>query len=307
MNETAAMATFVAVARAGSFAAAARQLGLSTTAASRHVAELERRLGVTLLRRSTRSVTPTEAGARYLPRAAALLDELARLNDETAEGDRAPSGLLRVTAPPGLGTVLVVPLALDFAEAFPEVALDLDLSERTVDLVAEGYDAAIRSGPLRDSSLIAHRLATMRYRLVAAPAYLAARGTPAAPPDLARHPCLQWRADAGRSAASWTLVRDGRPATVEVRRRLMLSDLAGLRAAAIRGLGIALLPELAVTDDLHAGRLTLVLPDCEAYTDTLSLVRPPGPFVPARLRAFIDFATRAVRARTSLAATGESA
>lgn len=299
MNSNVAMAAFVEVARAGSFSAAARRLNMSTTAVSRHVADLERMLGVTLLRRTTRHVSPTEAGARYLPRAAAILDEIERLNAEISAVDSTPRGRLRITAPPAVGNELIAPLAVDFIEAYPEIELEIEFTERLVDLVAEGFDAAIRAGPLENSSMIAHRIVEMRYLICASPSYLERRGVPERPHDIGGHDCIHWRAAAGGGA--WDLVKDGARVLVPIRGRLLMSNFAAEREAAVRGLGLAILPLLTVRADLEARRLVPVLPDYEVYHGVLSLVRPPTPFEPPKLRVFIDFITAALRERARYA------
>lgn len=293
------MSAFVAVARAGSFAGAARWLGRSTTTVSRQVADLEGALGAALLRRTTRHVSPTEAGARLLPRATAILDEIERLRGDISGDEAAPRGLLRITAPSAIGRELIAPLAVDFLRAHPEIDLDLSLTERVVDLVGEGYDAALRAGILPDSSLVTRRIADLGYRLCASPAYVDARGLPAVPGELDRHDCLSWRTGDGTAAAvAWRLRRDGVEAPPPGRFRLTVPDMASLRVAVLRGLGLALLPD---TDDLRAalaaGRLVEALPDWRPASSPISLVRPPLPFEPARLRVFIDFATAALRAR----------
>ncbi len=287
------MSVFVEVAKAGSFSTAARRLGISTTAVSRHVADLEQMLEVTLLRRTTRSVSPTEAGARYLPQAAAALDEIERINTEIADSDQVPRGTLRVTAPPALGHASIASLAVDFVEAYPQVNLELELTERVVDLVAEGFDVAIRSGPLPSSSLISHRIIETRYQLFASPDYLQRRGTPQSPGDVVKHDCIHWQGPA--SNREWTFTRKGKTIAVPIRCRLLLTDVAAQRKAAIRSLGLTSLPVVSVADDVKAGRLVAVLPKFEMYHTALSLVRPPTPFVPVKLRVFIDFITAALR------------
>jgi DNA-binding transcriptional LysR family regulator len=289
------MTTFVEVARAGSFSAAAHKLSMSTTAVSRHVAELERMLGVTLLRRTTRRVSPTEAGARYLPRAHAILEEIEQLNAEIGAVDPTPRGKLKITAPPAVGNEVIAPLAVDFVEAYPEIELEIDLSERLVDLVAEGFDAAIRAGPLASSSMIAHRIVELRYLICASPSYLERRGFPQRPDDIGDHACIHWRVAGGGSA--WSFVKNGERVTVPTKVRLLISNFAAQREAALRGVGLAILPLLAVREDLEAGRLVPVLPDYEVHRGELSLVRPPTPFEPPKLRAFIDFITAALRER----------
>jgi DNA-binding transcriptional LysR family regulator len=295
LNRHTAMTIFVEVVRAGSFSAAARKLNLSTTAVSRHVADLERMLGVTLLRRTTRHVSPTEAGARYLPRARAILEEIEQLNAEIGAVDPTPRGKLKITAPPAVGNEVIAPLAVDFVEAYPEIELEIDLSERVVDLVAEGFDAAVRAGPLESSSMIAHRIVELRYLICASPSYLERRGAPKRPHDIGDHNCIHWRVAAGSGA--WSFVKNSERVTVPIRVRLLISNFATQREAALRGVGLAILPLLSVREDLEAGRLVSVLPDYEVYRGELSLVRPPTPFEPPKLRVFIDFITAALRAR----------
>jgi DNA-binding transcriptional LysR family regulator len=256
---------------------------------------LERTLGVTLLRRTTRHVSPTEAGARYLPRAAAILEEIARLNAETGAVEAAPRGKLKITAPPSIGNDWIAPLAVDFAEAYPEIELELEFTERLVDLVAEGFDAAIRSGPLASSSMIAHRIIEMHYLLCASPVYLERRGAPARPEDIREHDCIHWRGAAGGGV--WDFVRDGARVSVPIAGRLLINNFAAEQDAALRGLGLAILPLINLGRDLEAGRLVHVLPDTEVSRGILSLVRPATPFEPPKLRAFIDFITAALRAR----------
>jgi len=295
MNPHIAMTTFVEVARAGGFSAAARRLSMSTTAVSRHVAELERMLGVTLLRRTTRHVSPTEAGARYLPRAAAILEEIERLNAEIGAVDSMPRGKLKITAPASIGNDWIAPLSVDFVEAYPEIELEIEFTERIVDLVAEGFDAAIRSGPLVSSSMIAHRIIEMRYLLCASPSYLERRGAPERPEDIIEHDCIHWRGAADSGA--WDFAKEGARVSVPISGRLLINNFAAEHEAAVRGLGLAILPLLNLRDDIEAGRLVHVLPDYEVYRGQLSLVRPPMPFEPPKLRAFIDFITAALRER----------
>ncbi|NRG17350.1 LysR family transcriptional regulator [Rhizobiales bacterium] len=295
MNQHLSMSVFVAVARAGSFSEAARKLAMSTTAVSRHVAELEAKLGVTLLRRSTRHISMTEAGEAYLPRAASILEEIDTLNGEIRAAGNQPRGRLRITAPPGIGGDWIAPLALDFVEAHPNIDLELDLSERLVNLVAEGFDAAIRSGELADSSMIAHHIVDIAFVPVASPDYLARKGVPERPEDLIDHDSVHWL-DPFRPN-EWTFACNGGWVTVPIRPRLGVTDLATHRAAALRGMGITLLPDITLVEDFRAGRLVRVLPDCESLPSTLSLVRPNTPFEPPKLRVFIDFITKALRER----------
>jgi len=297
MNLHTAVSVFVEVAKAGGFAPAARTLGMSTTAVSRHVANLETELGTTLLRRTTRHVSLTEAGRHYLPRAAAILEELTSLNAEISSADATPRGRLRITAPPAIGNDWIAGLAVDFVEAYPEIELELDLTERIVDLVADGYDAAIRSGDLPSSSLIAHRIVEIDYVICASPDYLKRRGMPQRPEDLALHQSVYWCGVT--NASKWTLARDGERTSVPVHPRLQISHFASLQESARRGLGLAVLPLLSIRADLDDGRLVRILPDYAIEAGILSIVRPPTPFEPPMLRVFIDFITAALRARAA--------
>jgi DNA-binding transcriptional LysR family regulator len=206
-----------------------------------------------------------------------------------------PRGKLRITAPPAIGNEIITPLAVDFVEAYPDVELEIDLTERLVDLVAEGFDAAIRAGPLESSSMIAHRIVQMRYVICASPSYLERRGVPMRPHDIGDHDSIYWRAAAG--GGTWSFAKDGERVSVPIRGRLLISNFAAQREAALRGLGLAILPLLSVREDLEVGRLVAVLPDYEVHHGVLSLVRPRTPFEPPKLRVFIDFMTAALRAR----------
>jgi DNA-binding transcriptional LysR family regulator len=295
MHSHVAMTVLVEVAQSGNFSAAARRLNMSTTAVSRHVAAVEGHLGVTLLRRTTRHVSLTEAGARYLPRAAAILDEIEQLNAETSAIDSTPRGKLRITAPPAVGHDFIAPLAVDFAEAFPEIELEIEFTERLVDLVAEGFDAAIRAGPLTSSSMIAHRIVEIRYLLCASPSYLRRKGKPRRPQDISAHDCIHWRGATDRG--EWRFMKGDTGVSVPIRLRLLINDLEAEREAAARGLGLAILPLFKISDDLKAGRLVSILPDYRFGHGELSLVRPPAPFEPSKLRVFIDFINAALRER----------
>lgn len=292
MNLHVSMSAFVEVAKAEGFSPAARRLGMSTTAVSRHVAELEQSLGVALLHRTTRKVGLTEAGARYFSRAMAILEEIRHLNAEIAEVDRAPRGTLRLTMPPGT-LAMLLPMMVDFCAEYEDIDLEVDSTERIVDLVGEGVDLAIRGAPLSDSTMIVRRLLTIPYRLFASPDYLQRRGVPAVPEDVSAHDCIQWRG--GSSERHWTFKRGGTSQAIPIHSRIMLNDLAARRYAAVRGIGLVILPENSVRAELAAGRLVMVLADYELMAETYYFVRPPAAFEPAKVRAFMDFMIAAAR------------
>jgi DNA-binding transcriptional LysR family regulator len=194
-----------------------------------------------------------------------------------------------------VGHDIIAPLAVDFAAAYPEIELEIEFTERLVDLVAEGFDAAIRSGPLKSSSMIAHRIVDIRYLLCASPSYLKRRDEPKRPEDITDHDCIHWRGAVDRG--EWSFTKGDLRISVPIKARLLINNLEAEREAAVRGLGLAFMPLFKVSDDLKARRLVCVLPDYEFGNGELSLVRPPTPFEPSKLRVFIDFITTALRER----------
>jgi DNA-binding transcriptional LysR family regulator len=276
------MELFVQVVDAGSFSAAGRLLGVPASTVSRQISRLEERLRARLLHRSTRALTLTEVGQVYYERAARIVVDVRDTEEAIATLQTEPSGMVRVSAPPmNLEFSYLDDLVAKFLAKYPRVRLRVELESRYVDLVAEGFDAALRGGPLRDSSLVARRLLPTQGICVASPGYLAERGTPSDPDDLAEH-CLLTG-----SRPRWPL-RDG--GSVKVTGRLAANDLTILRTAALAGLGIAYLPHLYVRNDLAAGTLVQVLAD-DAGTDGdgFSLVFPHHRYLQAKVRAFVDF------------------
>ncbi len=279
--------TFVAVVEGGTFSAAARALDLPVSTVSRQVTRLEDRLGVRLLNRTTRRVTTTGPGQSYFERARRIVAESQEAEEEVRQLHGQPRGLLRISAPPtGLRATMVEDLVAAFMLAYPHIEVELVAESRFVDLVAESYDLALRGGILKDSSLVARRLLTMKTALVASPAYLARRGRPRRVADLARHELLVQRTP-GRQPR-WPLSPRG---SLPVRGRLTTNDLAVARTAALAGLGIAYMPMLLVDQELAAGLLEPVLPNAVGRdTDGLHLVYPQGRLLAGKVRAFIDFA-----------------
>lgn len=282
------MAVFVRVAELSSFSAAARQLGLSTSAVSKHVAALEERLGARLLNRTSRRLALTEVGSAYRDRCARIVREV-EAAELAATGDAVePRGKLKVNAPVSFGFRHLAPLLPEFLARHPGIGLDLTLNDRFVDLLEEGYDVAVRIGRLDDSTLVARRLATARFACVASPAYLARAGTPATPDALADHNCLSY--SYRRRFDEWSFARGGERRRLRVRGNLAANNGDVLRAAACAGLGIAHLPDfLLAEDDLAAGRLVRVLPGWHAPEIPIHAVFPPQRHAFARLRVFVDF------------------
>lgn len=270
----------------GSLSAAARSLGMSQTMATRHLAALEERLGVKLVHRTTRRITLTEAGRRYLDSAERILEELEEA-DATAAAERIEvSGTLRVNAPVSFGVRVLAPMLPDLAAMHPALKVDLGLNDRTVDLVEEGWDVAIRVGQLRAGDLIARRLAPCRLVLAAAPSYLAAYGTPLRVADLTAHNCLTYTLS---SAPVWAFGTGG-AVRIEVQGNLQANNGDALLMAARAGQGIVYEPSFILGEDLRAGRLVaLALDHPLTDLDGVHAVYPSNRRPPAKLRAFIDF------------------
>lgn len=278
---------FVKVVRAGGFSRAAKQLGMPNSTVSARVSALERRLGVTLLQRTTRTLRLTEAGERYFRQVAEGMEEILRAEAEISTSQDEPQGLLRVTAPIDMGDAHFVELVHAFKRKYPKVSLELIFSDRRLDLVAEGVDVAIRAGELKDSGLIAKKLGQICWAVYASPAYLERAGTPAHPKDLRRHECLQFTA---LGKEGWRLVGGKRTVNVPLGRHVIGNDMMLMKALALSGMGIALLPTYACRAEVKSGKLVRVLPGHHAKLDPIHLVYPGQRFVPPKLRAFIEIA-----------------
>jgi DNA-binding transcriptional LysR family regulator len=278
---------FAAVAEQDGFAAAARALGRDASVISRRLDALEARLGVRLLSRTTRRVALTETGATYLRRVQAILAEMSAADIEAAEGSAEPRGLLRLAMPARFARLWIAPWLPDFVRKHPHVNIELHHGDRYVDLVSEGFDAAIRLGELQDSSLLVRRLAGYETILCASPAYIAAYGAPDKPQDLQHHACL------GLSVPQvwpdWRLRRGDEKVTARVSGPIVSDDSGTLKVAGVNGAGIMAAAEWSISQDLASGRLVRVLPEwLYDWSSAVHIVMPPGRFVPAKTRAFID-------------------
>ncbi len=277
---------FAAVADARSFSQAARRLGISAAQISKLVASLEDRLGARLLNRTTRDVSLTDTGRSYLVGARELLEAFDQL-ESSVDDSTGPRGLLRISVPVSFGAVEIGPALLDFAAMYEEVGLDVSFSDRAVNLVEEGFDAAVRIGSLADSSLVARRLASARIVTCASPAYLARHGTPLAPADLTGsdvivdlNPKEPFVFEFGRGAGRQMVRVDG---------RLRFSSAQACLAAARAGFGIARAPAFAAVEDLRLGRLKSLLCEFEPEPLPIHIVYPQTRHLAAKVRAFVDF------------------
>jgi DNA-binding transcriptional LysR family regulator len=279
---------FVEVVQQGSFTNAAKVLGLPKSTLSRRIGDLETRLGARLLQRTTRKLSLTDLGAAYFERVNRIVSELGEAEAAVLDAQNTPRGVLRVTAPPDLGMVILPKALPEFTVLYPEVHVVLDLSGRRVDLIQEGFDVALRAGHLVDSSLIAKSIATSSMAIYASPEYLEARGTPQRLEELASHDCLVFGTTPDRK---WHFERNGRTHEVSVTGRIAAQDFGYLRFATLAGGGVALLPNMLVGPDVHHGRLVQLLSDFTHAQDTLYVVYPSRNFLPAKTRAFVDFIT----------------
>jgi DNA-binding transcriptional LysR family regulator len=280
---------FLRVVETGSISAAARTLGLSVAVASQRLKRLEQGLGVRLLHRTTRRLHPTPEGLALVERGGPLVEEFEALGASLREAGSEVAGDLRVTMGATFGRMYVSPLLPAFMAEHPLVRLIVHLSDQTVDLVGDGFDLAIRIGELGDSSLVSRRIATNRRIVCASPGYLARRGTPAEPQDLARHDCLLLF-DSHRRRDHWEFT-DAHGLSTQVRVSCRLESTLGelLRDAAVAGEGIALFSYWHVAQDLRSGRLQEVLPGWRLRETGIHAVMPQRRFVPPRVRAFVDF------------------
>jgi DNA-binding transcriptional LysR family regulator len=300
------IAAFVAVAEQESFTAAARRLNRSPTAVTRAVADLEARLGVRLLNRTTRAVSLTDAGARFLGGARRVLADLMEIEQAAAGQGSAPRGELAITAPILFGRLHVLPIVNDYLKTFPDVTARLSLLDRSVDLVEERLDVAIRIGPLPDSSAIATRLGSLRRVVVAAPAYLARRGVPERPQDIGQHDVILFdglgRFDFAHVPEKWAAVRKGHAPMQEARAvrvapRLTVTTAEAAIDAAAAGLGLARVLSYQAVDALTKGSLVQVLETHGRDEIPVHLLYPGGGHPPPKLRAFIDLAVPKLRRR----------
>jgi LysR family transcriptional regulator, regulator for bpeEF and oprC len=287
------MAAFAETVRQGSFAAAARELGLTPSAVAKSVARLEADLGLRLLHRTTREVSLTSDGHGLFERCRRIVDELDALRAD-AEGVRGePSGTLRLNAPVTYGRKVLVPQLARLAARHPRIALDVTFSDRFADVVKEGFDAAVRIGHLRDSTLVARPIAQQRLVVCASPLYLESAGRPTKPDALSGHRCLVFRMPSTGRVRPWEFVAGRRPHALTPRSTVTMNDGEALVATAVAGLGLVQVPDLMAEDELRAGRLVEVLKSFRPPPLPIALVYPSSRQVTPRLRALIDALTGA--------------
>jgi DNA-binding transcriptional LysR family regulator len=288
MDRFRALTVFTKVVELGSFARAAERLGISTTACSRHVAELETHLDARLLNRTTRRLSLTESGQAFYERCVQLLGDLADAEAAASAGSARPRGTIRLTCSINFGVRHVSPAIAEFLARYPEVSFDVSLSDRIVDLVDEGFDLAIRIGAAGGERVVARKLGETRLVACAAPAYLERHGTPRVPEDLARHRCLTYEYLDPRGL--WRFRgADGEERAVRVSGPLHANNGDLLVAAAAQGVGIACEPDFIAGAEIEARRLVPILKDFEARPSPIYAVYPSRRHLSAKVRAFVDF------------------
>ncbi len=284
---------FAAVAELRNFRSAAKSLGVPRSTVSRRLAQLEERLGQRLLQRTTRVVALTDVGEAYLAQVAPALLAITEASRAMLDAQAVPRGVLKLTAPPFLAERVLGGVLNGFLARYPDVRLELELTDRYVDLVAEGYDVAFRAGLLPDSTLIARPLGSATTRCYASDGYLRARGRPEVPADLAAHDAVVFSGFTG--GPLWSFVVRKKTVDVKLRARVLVNSILVACDAAVAGLGIARLPELVAQPHCRAGQLVEVLGGFVAPARPLNLVYPSGRHLSPRVRAFIDYVTAELR------------
>ncbi|CNH86342.1 LysR-family transcriptional regulatory protein [Yersinia frederiksenii] len=293
LDRLTSMEVFVRAADLGSFAAAATALGLSPQMVARHIEALEQRLGVRLLNRTTRRQSLTDAGSQFLQSCRRILAETAAAESLADEMQSIPQGKLRISAPLIFGTYSLTPFLSGFLQQFPDLEVDLTLSDRYLDLIEEGYDAAFRIGPLDSLSLVARPLAPYRLLVAASPSYLERSGKPNIPEELTQHSCISYIWWSRNSNAAWTFTHDKKVHTVEIASRLRINDASALLIAALTDQGIIMAPEALLRESLENGRLVRILPDYAPPSRELHLIYSADRQRTAKLRCFIQQAVDA--------------
>jgi LysR family transcriptional regulator, transcriptional activator for dmlA len=279
---------FILLNRLGSLSAAARALDITPPAATMRLASMEKRIGARLLNRSTRKISLTPEGELYLQHASRLIEELRELDEVVSGNRRTPRGLLRVNVSLGFGRTVIAPLVSTFTTQFPDVEVQLEVTDRPIDLVANSFDLAIRFGELPDNRLNARRLMSNRRFMCASPAYLESHGAPKSLADLTKHRCIVHRQN-DDAYGVWKFLIDGRTEIIKVHGALSSNDGDIVQGWALDGQGIVIRSEWDVAKYLESGRLRRILPEFASPSADLYAYYPSKQNLPARVRAFINF------------------
>lgn len=289
MDKLTSMVVFTKVAKAGSFASAAKELGLSRAMATKHVMQLENSLGIRLLNRTTRNLSLTEVGMVYLERCLQIIDDIEETELAVTRLQKEPRGLLKVNSAPFFGAYHLAPAIAAYHQIYPDVTVELVLQAGYVDLIEEGFDLAIHLDDLHDSSLIARKLGSSQRVVCGSPKYFKKHGVPNTPEDLKKHNCLVNSALAPRDQWQFATPGDGKTTLIRVSGAMTANVADAIRMAAINGLGLALLPTYMAGQDLRKGRLQAVLTDYVPTAMEIHAVYPHRKHLSAKVRTFVDF------------------
>ncbi len=293
MDSLSGISMFVTVAETRSFTKAGKLFGVSSSAVGKSIARMEQRLSVRLFHRSTRSITLTTEGALFLERCRRILGEVEAAEAELSEASGTPRGRLRISTPQLVA--LVMPVVEGFLRQYPDIALDIDLSDRMVDIIEEGYDAVLRTGSQHDSRLAARRIGSCKQVVLSTPQYLARHGLPEHPRDLARHACLLHKFPTTGKIERWAFNLDADEPEPQLRERLSCSNIEAVTHALLQGQGIAFLPSFIVRDELESGQVLTILDAFVDQTVTFSLLWPASRYASPKLRVFIDYMVEHMR------------
>jgi DNA-binding transcriptional LysR family regulator len=287
MDSFGAIPVFVAVVECGGFSPAARFLGVSKSAVSKRITQLEDQLGVKLLHRTTRKLSLTEAGEHYFEHALKASTAARDAEDAVAQLQGEPRGRLRINTPMSFGRLHMAPMIPEFLKHHPKISIDLVMDDKVVDLVRGGFDIAIRTGELADSSLIARRLAPLNSVLCVSPDYLENNGYPNQINDLRQHNCLSF--SYSNDVKEWTFIKEGQSQSVEVLGNYQVNNSEALRDAVLQGLGIARLPTFVAGPDIKSGKLIPLFTEYQMPSQVINAVLIERQYMPAKVRAFLDF------------------
>lgn len=289
MNKLNELMIFAKVVEAGSFSAAAQLLGVTKSSVSKKISSLEQQLGVKLLQRTTRKIGITEAGQGIYQRCLAIQHELDAVEQEVAAVQQAPTGVLKIGASPMFGNATLAAMIPDFLLRYPDVTVNLHLTELQSDLIGEGFDMSLRMGEMADSTMIAQHLCTVKVLICASPNYLSRFGRPLVPSDLETHQYLRWQQEDTAPFEQVVLCKNGIDYPTKINSKISSNNAIALREAAISGGGITMLPDFAVEQQLAKGELEVVLPDYHINSYPISMVYPDRRQMPAKLSVFIEY------------------
>jgi LysR family transcriptional regulator for bpeEF and oprC len=296
MHNLNAITVFVRVGETRSFTLAARRIGMTPSAASKSVSRLERELGVRLVNRTTRTVSLTDDGASFFVRCRQILADIEEAQIVLTRASTVPRGKLRIQIPVGFGRRVIVPALADFIALYPEMVVDIELSDRGVDLAEEGLDAVVRIGDLPDSRLIARKLCETYFITCAAPEYLRRHGEPKTPDDLEKHRCLTYVSPQTGHVTNWRFAYEGKHFSKTINGILNMNSVESILDVAVAGAGIVTLSNFVVADAIRAGKLKLILREYIARESIISIVYLPSRHLSSRMQAFVSFLSDLVRA-----------